>query len=307
MPLILINIANYGILEIDMVRSIIVICVSLALIVSPIAHASEATDDSELQVSSSRLSVSVKAGETKNIEITTRNKSIRPMEVQLQVKQFTVGDTPNDITFEKPQYDWVHARANVLSLEPNKSKTADYKIAVPTNAAEKEYYYALIASTTAGSTTGSKTVQVASLLYLYVDGGNAAHISSVTDSRIPTISFANSIPYAFAIQNSGNIHLQASSSAQLRGWTWDTEDVRTNAIVLPERSRDIQGTFAAPFSPGIYTLTYGYTDQGTGKSTVLSAPIIYIPLWAIAASVLLLLITLWLWQRYRSRHAKSAL
>lgn len=289
-----------------MLRIIIAICVSLALSASSFAYADEATDDSELQVSSSRLSVSVKAGEAKNIEITTRNKSIRAMEVQLQVKQFTAGDTPSDITFEKPQYDWVHARANTLNLEPNKSKTADYRITVPTSAAEKEYYYALIASTTTGNAAGSKTVQVASLLYLYVDGGNAKHVSSVTDSRIPTISFATSIPYAFAIQNSGNIHLQASSSAQLKGWTWGSEDVRTNTIVLPERSRDVQGAFTAPFSPGIYTLTYGYTDQATGKATVLSAPIIYIPLWSIAVMILLILVVLWLWQRYHGRRIKSA-
>lgn len=289
-----------------MLRTIVAICVSLAFSVSPLAHADSATDDSELQVSSSRLNVSIKAGESRNIEITTRNKSIRPMEVHLQVQQFTVDKTSHDITFEKPQYNWVHARATTLHLEPNQSKTADYQIKVPANAAEKEYYYALLASTSTGNTAGSKTVQVASLLYLYVDGGNETHASSVVDSQIPIISFATSIPYAFAIQNSGNIHLQASSSAQLRGWTWGTSDVRTNTIVLPERSRDVKGAFAAPFSPGIYTLTYGYTDEGTGKSTVLSAPIIYIPLWSIATVVLLLLAALWLRQRYLGRPSKSA-
>lgn len=288
-----------------MLRTIIAICVSLALSVSPLVHADEATDDSELQVSSSRLTVSVKAGETKNIEITTRNKSIRPMEVRLQVMQFSVGETHNDITFEKPKYDWVQARAGSLLLEPNKSKTADYKITVPANAAEKEYYYALLASTTTGDQVAKKTVQVASLLYLYVDGGNAQYKSSVTNTRIPTISFATTIPYAFAIRNSGNIHLQASSSAQLHGWTWGTEDVHTNTIVMPERSRDVKGVFTAPFSPGIYTLTYGYTDEVTGKSTILTSPIIYIPLWSIAVAVLLSLTGLWLWQRYQGRRIKS--
>lgn len=257
-----------------------------------------------LQVASSRLAMSIKAGQTQTAQVTVTNKTASQMTVDVSVKEFTVNNSTHAISFREPLADWVNAQDTQLILKPNQSQIAGFTISVPKNAAEREYYYALIASTNASDGTTTKILQVASLLYLYVDGGHVQRQNTITHASLPRIVLGTAIPYEFAVANSGNIHLQALTSSTLSGFTGALDSLRSQAIVMPEHSRDVKGAFAGPLVPGLYTVEYGFTDEATGASTINTTKIIYLPLWSLFALIVIILMVTWLWQRRRRNHVR---
>ena len=250
-----------------------------------------------LKASSSRVELSLKAGEAKNTRIYVTNESTQPMKVRLQVKAFTVDPKTHVTSFHPSDYTWVTPHAPTVELEPSATKEITYRTVIPSDAVEGEYYYALMASTTLKTGETTKTIQVASLMYLFVDGGNMKRTSEIIDSHIPSFAFGPTIPYRFTLHNTGNVHLALTGEAQLRGTWWSSASEHIRGVIMPGQTRDVENTFVAPFMPGIYTLQYSYIDEATKLKTTKESPIIYIPLWSLAFLGLMCLIAIWLWQR----------
>ena len=261
-----------------------------------------ATSDG-LKASSSRVELSLKAGEAKNTRIDVTNESTQSMKVRLQVKAFSVDPKTRVTSFHPSDYNWITPHTPTIELGPAEKREITYRTVIPSDAVEGEYYYALMASTTLKTGQTTKTIQVASLMYLYVDGGNMRRTSDVIDSQIPSFAFGPTIPYKFTIQNTGNVHLPLHGTAQLQGSWWNSPTEQVRAVIMPKQSREVDNAFIAPFMPGIYTLKYSYTDEATKTTTVKASPIIYIPVWVLAFWVLVGLIVVWLWQR-RKHHVR---
>ena len=253
-----------------------------------------------LKASSSRVELSLKAGEAKNTRIDVTNESTQSMKVRLQVKAFSVDPGTRVTSFHPSDYNWITPHTPTIELGPAEKREITYRTVIPSDAVEGEYYYALMASTTLKTGQTTKTIQVASLMYLYVDGGHMRRTSDVTNSQIPSFAFGPTIPYKFTIQNTGNVHLPLYGTAQLRGSWWSSATEQVRAVIMPKQSREVEDAFIAPFMPGVYTFEYSYTDEATNATTVKASPIIYIPVWAVAFLILVGLIVVWLWQR--SKH-----
>ena len=260
------------------------------------AHA----DTSGLWMSSSRQNLTSKAGVGTSAHIKIANKTDAPMDVQLSVKSFNVDSQTRAITFVDPREDWITPDVPRLGLAPTEEQDINYRIAIPVTADEKEYHFALIASTVVGSDQNAKTLRVASLLYLSVDGGHLTRAGDITSAHVPSFAFGTTIPYTFAIKNTGDIHLELQSNVQLQGQAWNSLTTARPAVVLPGESRTISDAVTSPSLPGIYTLRYGYTDDTTGAKTLEVVPVIYLPIWAVGVLASLLLASVWLWQRRRS-------
>ena len=262
-------------------------------------------DTSGLWMSSSRQSITTRAGATTNAHVKVANKTELAMNVQLSVKSFTVNPETRAVSFVEPHQDWITPLTPSIQLAPSDEQDINYRIAVPSTADEKEYHFALIASTLIGNDHNTKTLRVASLLYLSVDGGHLTRASDITSVHVPSFAFGSSIPYTFAIRNTGDIHLQLRSSVQLQGQAWNSPTADQLAVVLPGESRTVSDAVVTPSLPGIYTLRYGYTDDTTGAKTLEVTPVIYIPLWFIGVSISLLLGGVWLWQRHHSNNTST--
>lgn len=254
-----------------------------------------------LEVSSSRISMNVGTGEARPISYTVTNNSNHPIDVRLQVKQFSVDPKKHLVKFETPKYDWIEAEANLLTLKPDEKKTARFTVAIPENAASKEYHFALVTSTDITSEDDTKTIQVAPLVYLYVEGKPVERKSIIQTDTRPGITMSSSIPYSFDIQNKGNVHLESDISVRLEGLAWHHTDKSLQKLILPSQSRSISGSVAAPYLPGLYTMTYITTDDVTGKSTQATRSVIVVPPWTISALILLILLAVWGWQFHHKR------
>lgn len=266
--------------------------VSLLLFLSPSAHAA---DDkmTGLNVSPSRTTLTAKPGETKTVNLTVTNDSAAPMTIPLAIEEFVVDKTSNELQFKNPDFDWASTKDNRLTLKPDQTKSVDFVFTIPQNAAAKEYYFALVASNQADQ----KTIRVASLVYLYVDGGKIDRKRELTHATVPTFVFGSPITYSFDIQNSGNIHAQTRSNAYLKGISWYSSSPDTYQITIPGRTSHVDGHVPQPLFPGIYTLTYGFTEEAAQKTTANTARIIYIPPWSIAALIVIILTIVWMLQK----------
>lgn len=240
-----------------------------------------------------------KPGDTRQLSYQVTNNLAESINVRLQVRQFRVDPETRELTFSTPKYNWVEADTETLALAPNDRKSAQFQVTLPADAASQEYHYALLTSTdiTSGDTT--KRLQVAPLFYLYVEGKPIDRTSRITADTRLGITMSNSIPYSFEVQNDGNIHLESRVSARLDGPKWHLESDTLRKLVLPNQSRSTSGRLAAPYLPGIYTLTYASTDDVSGDTIQTTRPFIFIPPWSVAATILLVLICIWGWQLLR--------
>lgn len=277
--------------------ALIILALFMTLGSTPV-HA--ATDTPKgLRVSPSRHSITTRAGETKKLGVTVTNRSETPVDVALNVQQFSVDNATQSLNFSPVKYDWVSLKENRLELQPGTSGEAQFVFNIPKNAAEGEYYFALFA----GVKTETKTTRAASLAYVYVDGGNMKRQASIEQASIPPIVFGRNVPISFFIRNTGNIHLQAQSEAEISGLGWRGKSPIVHQLVVPGQSRSFEGAVEAPFFPGIYTAKYSFMDEVTKKVTTQTASIVYLPPWVIAALILIILVVVWIYQRIR-RHVR---
>ncbi len=275
-----------------MKRILFILTFGLLLFASPVSHVS-AQQSNELQLSPSRQSITAKAGNTKYAKVEVTNHTQTPITIAFHVEQFSVDGKTRVTTFDSPRYDWVSPEKNQVLVDAGKSTRMNFAINIPADAAENEYYFALIASTR----TETKTARIASLVYLHVDGGHARHTSSITDTSLFPFIIGSTIPYAFDVKNTGNVHAEVRSSVFLRGIAWYSADRDSHQIILPGQTRSIKGEVPAPILPGVYTLHYGYSEENIQKSTSRSLLVFYFPPWSIAGIIVIFLLVSWIYQR----------
>lgn len=189
--------------------------------------ASAASDG--LKLSTSRQSISVKPGDSTATRLNITNESPRPMDVLLGVQAFIVDPATHAVNFSTPKETWVTPHLPRITLAPGASQEITYRIAVPAVASEQEYHFALVASTTIQQGDSTRTLRVASLLYLYADGGHLRRSSDITDVKIPSFVVTGDIPYGFTIKNTGNIHIEARTTTQLQASQHTDTDIWHNS------------------------------------------------------------------------------
>jgi len=277
----------------------LILIVALVMTVTmPKAHAVTTNKDQGLTITPISQGLSGKAGETLHGSVSVSNFSSKPLGVIMSTKQFTVTDHSYNYTFEPLVYDWVTMENPGMTLQPSETKKVDFTVTIPSVIAAGGYNFALLAT---APLTSASTGQVASLLYVQVDGAGVQRTSSLQNGHVPLIAFSGDIPFRYGIANTGNVAFDAQLSAQLTGVSMNYAVAATSRTVVQQTTRDIQGTLPAPFWPGLYKVTYGYKPDYAASALLASAYVLYVPLWSIVAVVLVVLIALRLWQRYHHK------
>ncbi len=279
------------------------LCSTLLACTSLTTYAAPSSPDTKsgLTVTPTRYELTKRAGSKTVGTLTVANNSTKTMDVSLKVREFTV-DQHNQISkFSSPKYDWITLPTTHTALAPGKRAPMRYHLTIPSDAASGEYYFSVLASTTFKDETNSKTVQVASLIYLFVDGSQMQRTGTVTRAAVAPIALGSVIPYDFTVKNTGNVHTRLASYVRADGLGWHTRDTSVQQLLLPAHRHTFTSTLPAPFFPGIYTLSYGYTDSVSQQKIIHTTRFFYVPLWAIATLVLLILSGVWSWQHLRKR------
>lgn len=241
-----------------------------------------------LGISPMRQEKTLQANKSESGTITVSNLTDKPMKVNLSIKQFSVKDYSYEYQFKTPLHNWVAFRnGESLELKPGQKSKVSYDVVVPGDVATGGYYYALLASTPMTNTGVRATVQVASLLYLKVNGSDARPSGAIYNDKVPFVVFGDKIPYKFDVRNTGNVHFKGDFYAQMGGVPGKNPTIVTAHVILPSTTRSIKGDVPAPFLPGVYQITYGFKADYAENPITKKISIVYIPPWSIVALLLL--------------------
>lgn len=252
-------------------------------------------DDKGLLIAPLREEKSVSAGQSQDGRFFVGNYTDKPMDVKLTTKQFTAVGKDYHYAFNDTDKQWVRLSETTMKLQPQERREIAYTVVVPSDAPPGGQYFSLIASTNSDKDGGLPiTLQAATLLYLTV-AGNVRYESTLMDASIPAVTIDRKVPYVFDVENGGNSHFSGLFYAKT-----SEEMSSVERIILPETSRQFEGSVLLPQLPGFYEITYGYDgdhDMAASKKAI----VLYLPPWVIIAIILIIVGVLWLLER-RLRH-----
>ena len=269
-------------------KKYILFIITACLVVLFIPKTSFAADGTGLGISPVRKSSTVDAGVVKTSFFTIANRTKKPMNVQLSIKQFSGVDYSNDLQFSPPQNNWVKLKSTSITLQPNQNEKIYYDIDVPAKSTPGGQYYTFIASSEVAGEGLPSTIQATSLLYLTVDG-KLIRTGVLKNSSVPWFVTGSSIPYKFDIEDLGNVHFSVYTYGRLDSIFGPLPEVGASHLLMPRVIRTVSGYVPSPFLPGIYQITYGYKVDFADFIVTKSSLIVYAPPWSFVALLLIIL------------------
>jgi len=251
-----------------------------------------------LSVTPSRQALNIAASKEKASYFTVANYTDKVMKVDLTVQEFSVSDLTYDYVFRKPDHEWVKMQLDQIYLQPKQSSKVFYNVTVPPRAKPGGYYFALFASTKVEESGLPGTEQVASLLYLTVDG-KLVRTSVLQNDSVPWFVMGNEIPYTFNVKDTGNVYFTAYFYGKVNGLFSNQPMTGTSHVLMPDAIRTISGSVPTPILPGVYSLTYGYKVDFADVEIAKTKLVVFIPPWSIATLAFIILAVIWLRQRSR--------
>lgn len=284
-------------------RIAVAIVIGLCLSLLPY-HVDAATlQNKGLFVSPSRQDIKVAAGSESAGKMTVYNYYTKSLHVDLAVKEFSASGETYKYTFKQPIENWITLSTpkDGIELQKDESRTVSFAISVPKDATPGDHYFALFASADMSGKGFRQTAQVASLIYVQVDGGRIVRSAVVENADVPSVIFSTTAPYSFNVKNTGNVHFDAYFYARLESWFGKYPMVGANQVVLAKSTRKVSGAVPLPLLPGIYKMTYGYISDNSTPINTRSETIIYIPPWSIVVTIFTGLVVMWTIQRRKKQ------
>jgi hypothetical protein len=261
------------------VISMVLAVIFFAISSSVSAHAT-AQPERSLGISPLRSELTISPGTSFDGKITLNNSGKTAVTVTMNTEAFSVTDEAYDYSFDSSGkgVDWVTFSSNTVSIDPGKSTTLSYKVAVPIDSEPGGRYLSLFASSSPSATiTGVTSVnRVASLLYITV-AGDIARTGKVLTFNSPVLTFGEPT-WTATIQNSGSAHFHSLYNVNVKylfGGSTLTS-AQGDSLILPSSVRLLSQTIPHPDWLGIYRLDYtiGLGDSPAQRET---RYILYLP------------------------------
>ncbi len=251
------------------------IVVACLFLLFSVPHIVMATGDTKgLSMSPLRLFIDGAADTTTAGTVVVGNLTPQPMTVTLSYEQFSVADYTYDYQFSAAKENWLTLEPSQVQLKPGTTQSISYHLSVPKHATPGGHYFTIFAS---ASLDTQREERVATVMYVTV-AGELVRSSMVSHASIPGVVLSGDIPFSLDIKNTGNTHYFMYTSGKLSGLSAASPSNEVAHILLPQTTRTVTGSIAAPFLPGLYTASYGYRTED-GQHIGRSALIVYIPLW----------------------------
>lgn len=280
-------------------RIVIAVIFSLSLWLVPISASAVTQQDRGLFVSPSRQGVKANVGGEATGKIIIYNYYTKPLHVDLAVKEFTAAGETYKYTFKQPIKNWITLSipGDGIDLQKDQQTTIPFVVNVPKDATPGDHYFAIFVSADMSGKGFRQTAQVVSLVYVQAGGGKIIRSATIESANMHPVVFTPTLDYSFNVKNTGNVHFDAYFYARLENQLGKYPVVGANQVVLAKTTRRVTGDVPMPLLPGIYKMTYGYTNYERSPINTRSATIFYIPPWFIVAIVLTILVIVWVIQR----------
>lgn len=236
----------------------------LAVVIVAVATASPThavtQPERSLGISPLRSELTIIPGASFDGKLTLTNSGKDSLSVTLDAEVFSVTNEVYDYSFDPAGkgVDWVTFDRTSIPLDPGKSATISYKVAVPIDAEPGGRYLSLFASSSPTADAGGVVSinRVASLLYVTV-AGDLSRTGKVLTFNSPLVTFGDS-SWTATLQNSGSTHFHSLYNVNVKylfgGGTITT--TQGDSLILPSTVRLLTQPIAHPEWLGVYRLEY---------------------------------------------------
>lgn len=216
--------------------------------------------------------------------------------------------------------DWVTVGEQSGVLSPNETTEIKFRIDVPEDAPAGGQYVAIIvgADDKPGDTqknldgeTGAnlkQSISVAHTVFAEITG-STVHSGNISSISLPSFMLSGNIVGSTAIENTGNVHGDATYKLQIFP-LFSNEEVYTNeenpetSIILPGRKLYHQTEWTETPSIGIFNAIY--TVEFEGATEKISRLIIICPIWLMLIILfVIILFVIWIFTRTKSKKSSK--
>jgi hypothetical protein len=223
------------------------------------AHAAPSPERS-LGISPLRNELTIAPGTSFDGTLTLTNSGKDTLSVTMDAEVFSVTNEDYDYSFDPTGkgVDWVSFGNSFATIDPGKSTTVSYKVAVPIDGEPGGRYISLFASSSPTTAVGGviSINRVASLLYITV-AGDVTRTGKVLTFNSPLLTFGNPT-WTAALQNSGSTHFHSLYSVKVKSLFGGSTLTSTqgDSLILPSSVRLLSQAIPLPQWLGIYRLNY---------------------------------------------------
>lgn len=206
---------------------------------------------------------------------------------------------------------WFKLPAGTLVVKARQEQDLPYTITVPAGAAVGGHYAAVFIETIPppnppGSAHLNRVDRIGSLFYLAVGGGLHTD-GNVLGLTVPFLQSESPVTGTVRVQNTGNVHFQVTTSAQLSSPFGKVgKPVEARGEVLPSTTRLFNVALDASSPIGLYKVSV--TVSYLGKSVTQSRWMLLVPrlTFIIVSATLILVLVLGFWRLMRRSRRRLA-
>ena len=289
--------------------------VMLSMGLSVTAHAEGEVPELRIQASPATLDFgSMKPGTTHEKVFKVQNTGSKVLKYELSVSPYNVSGEEYQQSFStETQYNeitkWISFSQDSGEVEPGKQDEITVTIKVPNDVPAVGQYAAIMArivndKEASDGSAISALSQVGVIVYSSVDG-NTRIDGSVVENKVPSFMFAPPITASSVVENTGNIHGEATYVLQVYS-LFGNDEVYTNEespetrIIMPETRR--LNTLSWDGAPQLGVFRVKQTVKFLDQESVTEKIVFICPLWFLfVILVIIFLAIFWIVSRARGR------
>ncbi len=247
-----------------------------------------------LAIEPTRIELSLKPGETANNRLRLSNKGSKTIFVQVSSQAFSVINEQYDYRFSDAEElgKWLRFSTLSLEIQPGKTESIKYELAVPNNAEPGGRYLAIFASVVSDEDQSNVVARAGQMLYLTVSG-NYKKDGQFVDATVPRVVFNRNIAWSYRVRNTGNVHFYSPMEATIKTFFGrELGKTKNEHLIMPSSTKLVESSAQLPIWPGVYRLQarIAVADKST---TNVGRTILFVP---IPLVLLLALILFWLYK-----------
>lgn len=282
------------------------------------AIAADEQHDYHIQASPASLELDLEPGKTVTAEFQVQNIGKKKFKYELSTAPYAVSGEEYSVELNKDtKYTdvakWVSFSQDEGEIEPGQSSTVTAIVKVPDDVPEGGQYAVILARMIEGDDENGAADesnvrmynQVGILLYSKNVAGNTRLEGSIIENKVPSFMFAPPISATSIVENTGNVHADATYILQVFPF-FGGEEVYTNEenpekhTILPETRRLNTITWEGAPQLGIFKIkqTVKFLDQ-----TSVTEKVLFIcPIWfLLIVLAIIFLVIFWIVTRVRGR------
>lgn len=300
-------------------RMVILVLAAMLFLVGGVGNIGVASaaevPDYRIQISPMVLDIELKPGETTEAKFKVQNTGNKTFDYQMGVRPFNVVDESysQDVSTEtKYNYitDWITFSEPSGTIEADHEVEMTLTVKVPKDVPAGGQYAmvtaALLEPGSDGEGSGvSAEVQVGMLVYSKNVEGETRQTGNIVENKVPSFMFAPPIHATSVVENTGNVHAEATYIMQVYPLfggeeVYSNEESPEKRTILPETRR--LNTMSWGGAPQLGIFKVKQTVKFSGEESVTEKVVFICPLWFLFIILAIIFLAIfWIVSRARGR------